>query len=242
MSFKLSVATVSVVVLLALAGCVGAGPADIGTSIDTSTTSHTISVSGVGSAEADPDLALVRVAVVSEAETAEAARDATASAVQSMRDAFRDNGVPDESVRTSYYNLQPVYDFSDERRELVGYQASHGFEIETAPDRSGEIIDLAVDNGATRIDGVQFTLTEETRAELRDVAIRDAMANARADADTIAEAAGVTVAGLHSASTGGVSFIPFEARGGDAAESPTVIEPGPVTVSANVQVTYTIED
>ena len=241
MRFKLSVATVSVVALLVLAGCLGAGPADLGAPTDNSADTRTISVSGVGTAEAEPDLALVRVAVVSEADTAEAARDATASAVQSMRDAFRNNGVPDEAVRTSYYNLQPVYEYTDDRRELVGYQASHGFEIEIGPDRSGEIIDLAVDNEATRVDGIQFTLTEETRADLREEAIRDAMSSARADADTIAEAAGVTITGLHSASTGSVSFVPFEARGGDAAESRTVIEPGPVTVSANVQATYSIE-
>ena len=240
MSFKLSIATVSVVALLVLAGCLGAGPADIGASTDSSTETRTVSVSGVGSAEADPDLALVRVAVVSEADTAEAARDTTASAVQSMRDALSTNDVPDESVRTTYYNLQPVYDYTDDRRDLVGYQASHGFEIEIAPERAGEIIDLAVDNGATRIDGVQFTLTQETRTELRDDAIRDAVADARADADSIAEAAGVTIVGLQSASTGTVGFIPFEARG-DTAESRTVIEPGPVTVSATVQVTYTIE-
>ena len=69
------------------------------------------------------------------------------------------------------------------------------------------------------------------------------MTNARTDADTIASAAGVTLGPLHSASTADVSYprpyaVSAEAAAGDRA--PTVLEPGPVEVTASVSVSYEI--
>lgn len=234
--------------LVVTAGCLGAGGIEtnggqlVGQSDSTNTS--TISVSAAGEATAAPDLALVRVAVVEEATTAEAAREGVAADVASMREALRAAGVPDDVVRTTSYTIVPQYDYSQERRELIGYQAVHAFEIEADVNSAGPVIDAAVGGGADRVDGVTFTLREETRRDLRAEALREAMTNARSDADVIAQSAGVQITGLHTASTADFGYIPVEARveraaGGDAG-APTVLEPGPVTVSANVQVAYRI--
>ncbi len=240
MSERLPFITLSIVALLTLAGCVGAAPASVGQPAGDVAADRTISVGASGAATAAPDLALVRVAVVSDADTAAAARDSTASAVDTLRSALREAGITDDAVRTTYFNLEPIYDFASDRRELVAYRASHGFEIEVDPARSGETIDIAVDNGATRVDGVEFTLAPATRDELRVEAIRAALSNARTDADTIAASTGVTIIGLHSASTSSVNTVPFEIRT-EAVADRTVLEPGPVSVSATVQATYSIE-
>lgn len=235
------------VLLLALTGGVlltSATPLnEIGPTTETQANA-TISVAATGEASADPDLAVVRVTVVSSAETAEAAREQTATDAARMREALRNLGVPDDRVHTAYFHLGPEYDYTSGDRRLVGYRAVHAFEIESDVDQAGAVIDTAVGNGASQVDGVQFTLTEETRRALRAEALGTAMGNARVDAETIASAEGLVIRGVQSASTADVRFggVPVSARletgAGDA--TPTILEPGPVTVTTTVQVTYVI--
>lgn len=236
---------VALALALLLAGCVSGvqGQPAATTAQTADATGPTISVSASAQTTADPDRAIVRVAVEATAESADAARQQVATDVDTMREALRDAGIDDAAVTTTQFSVSPRYDYSDRTPELVGYQAVHAFAIELDDvSRAGEIIDTAVESGATRVDGVQFTLSEDTRADLRSQALTDAMENARADADTIAAAGGLTVTGIHTASTGSNGPIPFEGRvfaESDAAG--TTIEPGPVTVTASVSVVYTAE-
>jgi uncharacterized protein YggE len=66
------------------------------------------------------------------------------------------------------------------------------------------------------------------------------MSNARADANTIAAESNVTVQSVRSVATSEMQFYPFESQlaGGVAEDASTVIEPGPIEVSATVSVTY----
>lgn len=100
--------------------------------------------------------------------------------------------------------------------------------------------DLAVGAGATGVDGVRFTLSDERRAELRAAALDCAMSTARTDAEGIASAADLSVTGVRQASTD-AEFVPYPvARFEDAAGGGgTVIQPAPVRVTATVEVTYT---
>lgn len=218
------------------AGCV-ATPPGIG---EPSPTDRAISVSATGSATADPDLAIVRVSVEETAATADAARRRAAANATRTREAIRGLGVPDDDVRTSSFGITPIRDDRDSG-EILRYSATHTFEVRADTDKAGAVIDAAIENGASRVDDVRFTLREDTRDEVRARALRDAMDRARADARGIATAAGVRVGSLQSASTADTGFVPVDARrelgdGGGA----TVLEPGPVTVTVSVQATYSI--
>ena len=232
--------------LLVTAGCLSAPSVAQTSGIDGAKASgdvRTIDVSAQGSVTAAPDLAVVRVAVEARADTAEAARQQVATDAERMREAIRALGIPDDAVETTSYFVGPEYDYRESGRELVGYRAYHAYAIESDVDRVGDVIDTAVGNGASQVQGVQFTLTDETRRELRAEALAAAMDSARADADTIASAAGVTLGPLHSASTADVSYprpyaVTAEAGAADGAR--TVLEPGPVEVTASVSVSYAI--
>lgn len=230
--------------LIVTAGCVGTTATAQTEGTNDPSDVRTIDVSGQGTASAAPDLAKVQVAVEVQAETADAARAQAAEDVATMREALREIGIPEDAVRTVSFHVGPEYDHSGSSRELVGYRAAHAFEIETDVDRAGEVIDASVENGATRVNGVQFTLTDDTRRELRNQALTEAMSSARADAETIASAAGVSVGTLQSASTADVDYprpVPYamEAANGDGG-SRTVVEPGPVEVTATVSVSYAV--
>jgi hypothetical protein len=225
--------TMALVVLLA--GC--AGPLQTGGG-SADADGSTIAVSATGAASAEADLAVVHLSVDVTAESANDARDRAASGVNAVRSALADAGVPDANVTTTAFGISPVYDYVDGERELDGYRAVHSLAVETAPANAGSVVDAAVGAGATTVEGVRFTLSDERRADLRETAITRAMANARADADGIAAAADLSVTGVRHASTG-ASFEPHPvARFEDAAGAETSFQPAPVTVTATVDVTY----
>jgi uncharacterized protein YggE len=202
----------------------------------------TISVTATASASAAPDTARIRAAVVATAPDAETARQQAAANVSDVRTALREAGVSDEQIRTTGFDINTVREREQNDTGQVRYRAVNEFVVEVAPDRAGEIIDVAVGNGTNQVSGVTFTLSEETRRDLRQDALRDAMTGARLDAGTIADASGVSITGLESASTADVVFAPFESdQAGTAGGSETTIEPGPVEVSATVSVTYRAE-
>lgn len=228
--------------LLVLAGCLGplqTAPGT-GTGTDTASAGTTLSTTGTGSVDADADLAVVSVAVTATAASADAARGQVAADVERMRTALRDAGIPDDAVTTTSFTVSAEYDYEGGERTERGFHAVHSFRIETAPDRAGEVVDLAVGNGVNQVQGVSFTLADDTRADLRAQAIERAVTAARADADAMASAAGLSVTSVETMSTAG-GFVPvgrFGVAESAADGARTTFEPGPVSVSVTVQVTY----
>jgi len=245
-------AVVGVALVLITAGCVGglapttdasAQPQQADQLQRADAGAKSISVSASGEAEAEPDQAVLQVAVLARADDANAVREQIARNVTQMRAALRDAGLSDDRIRTVSFRIEREYRDVDGDRQPVGFQGIHAFEITLSNvSRAGVIVDTAVENGADRVDSVELTLSEERRREVRADALRDAMENARANADVIAESANLTVEGVHTAATGDVRFDSVRAETVEAdtaaGQARTEIESGPVTVSAQVQVTY----
>jgi hypothetical protein len=231
--------TLAVAGLVLLTGCLGAAPlqTDAGTSHPDGADVPTVSASGTGEVTAEADLAVVSVSVVSRAETAEAARADAATRSEALTAALADAGVPEDAVETTGFSLRADY---DRDREPTGFVATHSYRVEVAPGEAGTVVDVAVGAAATTVDGVHFTLTDETRTSLRAEALSRAVSDARADADTVAEAAGLTVTGVETAAVGG-DHAPYrsvayaeDAAGGAA----STFQPGPVSVTAQVSLVY----
>lgn len=228
---RLRLGVIGLLVLVVIAGAASFGPAGA-QETDTANGNVTITVGSTGAVTAPPDLAVIDLAVEASAPSAQAARDMVSANVSQVRDALADANVTDDQVRTTFFSIRAEHD----ENGSVTYHAVHGLEVRVPVDDAGMIVDTVTDAGATRVDGVRFTLTEETRRDLRDDALRAALSNARADADVIAEASGVEVDTVVSVETadGGVGPVFAEARQEDG----TMFDPGPVTVTASVTVTY----
>ncbi|MDY6819312.1 MAG: SIMPL domain-containing protein [Halobacteriales archaeon] len=241
MEFKHAVLPLALVILLVTAGCAetvgeprtagGAASAD---------GSQTIAVGATGQVSADPNQAILRVAVVTTGGDAPTARQRLAENVSRMREALAAMGIGEDQIRTSFYDLdrdrRPPREGGEEQLQ---YRATHAFEI-TLDDTEtvGQAIDTAVENGATRIDGVEFTLSESTRRELRNQALTDAMANARTQANTLARTGNLTVTGVAEIRTADASVVSFRTEAFAADAGGTAIDSGPVTVRATVQVVF----
>jgi uncharacterized protein YggE len=254
MTRKQLVASLAVAVLLVTAGCAGAignsseSPADGNTAsaadAQQQQPAKSVRVSASGEVTAEPDRAVLTVGVEATADDAETVRQRLSENVSRMRSALEEMGIDDDQIQTEHYTIRE--DHESRRNEgPTRYTGIHAFRIEiNDTDSVGTVIETAVDNGGTDVGRVSFTLSEETREELREQALSNAMDNARSDAEVLAENADLTITGVTSASTGNVHVRPYRAEAHTAAADAggTSIESGPVSVTAQVQVTYNATD
>lgn len=226
---------------LLLAATAGAVAFATGDAPDASTADRTISVSATERVEAAPDQAVVHVAVRATGNDTETVRSQLATDAEALRSALDDLGVEYETTR---FAIQPQHPEERDRRgdePTAAYRGVHAFQV-TVDDTGavGDVVAASTDAGA-EVDGVTFTLSDERRQELRTTAIERAMADARTQASTIADAGNLTLAGVATVDATQQRYEPVvreTAAAGDAGAPQTVIEAGEVSVTYAVEVTY----
>jgi uncharacterized protein len=210
-------------------------------------TPRTITVSGTGIVEREPDQGLVVVAVESEAPNARAAAEANAARMTQLVAALRRAGIPERSIRTVSYELRPEYAREDRGREpprIVAYRAVNMVQVtvdEVA--RLGGIIDAAIAAGANRVTSIQFQLRDRHTAHLEALAV--AMQNARREAEALAAAAGERLGPAMNITSGGFAApppMPYARADMMEMAMATPIEAGTLNVMANVHVVYRLLD
>ncbi len=153
----------------------------------------------IGRAESQlpPDFAAVIVGVESRGATPAAALDTASKAARGLIDTAKGMGVPEADIGTSSLSLQPATKSVHQpdgtvREQPDGYVASNRVEIRLGDmPKLGELMRRALDSGANRIEGVSFGLRDPAAA-LAAVQVA-AMKDARAQAERLAQAAGVTL-------------------------------------------------
>jgi hypothetical protein len=206
---------------------------------------HTISVAGAGRVILSPDTADLRLGVFATAKTVKDARASAAKAMTAVLASLRGLGIADRDMQTTVLSLQPVYDYTTSPKppRLTGYSLTNTIAV-TIRDlaKVGDAIDDALAAGATSLDSVSFRVADQTAAEKQ--AREAAMADAKAKATTLANAAGVSITGVQSISES-VSPVPYPiyygfAEGAAARDVQTPVMPGTSEVSVSVSVVYVI--
>ena len=203
----------------------------------------TITVTGTGRVSVRPDVADLRLGVAFTEATVEAARAAGGRALNEVLARLRALGIEDRDLQTSIVSVNPQYDYSREGSppRLVGYAITNLVAVVVRRiDTVGEAIDAALTAGATSVDRLTFRVDDPTAAEAEARAL--AVADARAKADTLATAAGVSIAGVAAMLEAGAAIpfpSPFQEMGKLAArDASTPIEAGENEISASVTVVY----
>jgi uncharacterized protein YggE len=234
-----------IALLVVGAGAVTAlGPGETATQEEPTTNTsdaieRTIHVSATGDAKAQPDQAVVRVAIIAEADDVGAVRNELATGSEELTTALDELGVEYE---TTSYDISERYQ-PRETRPRPRYEGQHSYEITaTDPARAGELVDAAAGAGA-EINSVSLTLSEQRRSELREAAVEAAMSDASQQAETIAGEGGLTVVAPISVDATQrqyrpVTFDAAQTKSGDGSAPPTEIATGAVSVTYNVDVTY----
>ncbi len=149
-------------------------------------------VTGTGEISLPPDIALLRLGVETTAPSVTEARGDAATAMDAVIAAVKDNGLADEDIQTTSFNIWPQYEYQEvssggvfsNKRVLTGYQVSNTAIVKIRDlDAVGKIIDDVATAGgdATRINGIDFSIEDPSAytAELREDAVEVAMENAQ---------------------------------------------------------------
>ena len=203
----------------------------------------TITVEAEGKVTAIPDQALLTLEVETRAPQAEAATTENARRSEALLKALK-QALPNDQVKTLGFRLTPVYAAKDKTNppEVKGYEALHRFQVRVkGPERLGAIIDLALKNGAS---GVNGPFWEHSRLEeLQRGAAVAALERARRLAEALAQSQGLKVTGVEKISTGG-QFRPFQGAARSmtaAAPATTPIEVGEEEIKASVQAVFQVK-
>lgn len=231
---------VSIVILasLVLSACGAAGSAS----------ARTLNVNGVGQVFITPDIAYLYVGVHTEKPTAAEAVSANNAQTQQVIDALKAFGVEEKDIHTSSFSIWPIDRYDPATGTATGekyYSVDNTIYI-TARDltKLGALLDTVIKAGANTINSVQFDLSDKTQAmkEARAAAVK----NAQEQAQELAGLAGVNLAVITSISyTDSTPYVYAEfgrgGGGGAGIQANVPIEPGQMTITANVSVTYEIK-
>lgn len=195
---------------------------------------------GHGESKVMSDRATMLVAVETRAKTAAEAGQANARKLRAVQDTLIKLGVQRDQISTVQYTVSPDWRYEERTRRLVGYVATNMLRIQIRKlETVGQLIDASLAAGATNINSVEFTASLADSA--RRAAIANAVVQARADAETMAKAAGGTLGQLLELTTqdmGGPRPMMMEARtmatAKQAQDVETPITPGEQTVMATV--------
>jgi uncharacterized protein YggE len=205
-----------------------------------------IVTTGEGVVRRAPDQAFVTVSVETRARNPRDAQRQNAERMTAVQQRIVAAGVPTDAVRTLGYNIQQEFDYVDGRRVPRGYLAHNAVEVRVdAIDRTGEILDVAIQAGATTVASVRFDLKDRAAAERE--ALRLAVVDARARADAAAAGAGRAVDRvLRIDDTPQGRAAPprpmMAAMAREAADAqPTPIEAGELEIRAQVVLTVSIK-
>ena len=212
-------------------------------------TAATVSVTGTGRITVEPDTATISLGVtVFEANLAEAQARATTE-MTAIIDAVKAADVADEDIQTSNYsvNVRQDYDENGNPTKVIGYDIANTVNVTVRDlDALGAILDAVVEAGANTIYGISFFTWDMTEATAQARAA--AVADARAHADQLADAAGVTVGRIVTI-TEGYSVAPPPVMYDRAAESdmamassqPVPVQVGTQQIEVQVSIVYELE-
>jgi len=203
---------------------------------------RTIAMSGHGEVKAAPDQVQVNAGVNTSAPTAAGALAANTTRMKGVFAALTRLGIPDKNIQTVNFSVSPQYTNGGDNQppRLTGYQVSNQVSVRLDDvGKLGTALDALVTSGANQMNGVSFSI-KDTAAMLIQ-AREQAVADARARAETYAKSAGVSLGPIQSIREGGEAPQPvykavFMAR----AASPVPVAAGEESVTADVSIVWEI--
>ena len=123
-----------------------------------------LKVFGKGSINVKPDAAEVGIGVITENIQLEAAQEENAKITTEVINSIKAIGVLPKYIQTHNYNIRPTYDYIEGKQVFRGYEVSNNLKILIRNiDLVGEIIDIAVKNGANTVSGVSLIVSDKTK-------------------------------------------------------------------------------
>ena len=207
---------------------------------------NTLFVSGSATTNTKTDKVIVSLGVETTDKTAEKALLSNSNLMNKVIDALKQSGVKQNETSTSAFSIKPNYNYSKygDRGNLSGFTVSNSIYIESSSiNNVSQWIDTAVEAGANTVNDVYFSISEEKLQNIKNMLLKEAVANAKTKADIVAAASGLNVVGIKSISVGEIGLPPvpgplYSKSVSSAEASSTPILAGEQEVSTTVSIVY----
>ncbi len=174
------------------------------------------SVEGTAKRDVKPDTINLTVGVITEGNDIIKMQDAGNKKINDTVAELKDLGISEDKIQTSVFSLTPTYDYTGNTSKIVGYTLNIELAVEVAAteegNAAGDVIQIATDNGLNEVRSLQYSLSnqEDVLEELK----LEAIADAKAKKDDLADAAGLRLGKLKTISDYG-SYYPMSYRSND---------------------------
>jgi uncharacterized protein len=227
------------------------GSANNGSVQQNGTPVNSITVNGFGDASGTPDIAMVQLGVdVFDADPSKAIATAN-DTIDKVTKAIMEAGVAEADIQTQNFNLYSTGNPPDPTMGAGGesgpaaqrmYQAQISVSVKVRDiKKAGTVIDAGIKAGANNIYGLNFNIDDPSKLESE--ARVKAIANARARAEELAKALGVTLGDpiiISEGVNGGVPMPYAAGVAGMGGNANTKISEGQLAIAVSVQITYAI--
>lgn len=218
-----------------------------------SPSSNVITVQGVSTIKATPDLITVYYSIETKGNTSAQAKDANTLVYNKLVDALIAQGFKESDLKTESFNIYPntYWDGSKERQD--GYIASHSLKIELSTEQLDKLT-YAIDAGANAgagISYINFELTQESQNKYKAQALQLAAEDAQIKADSVAKGFNKETGKLVSVKVSDFGYYPwniYTSRAGGVAEDAALakestmsIQPSEQEISASVSATFRLQ-
>ena len=214
-----------------------------------------LTVQARATVKAEPDSATLSLGVMTAAKDAGSATKDNAEQTAALRKVLTEAGILPEDIETDYFYVSTMYDYSAQNAEggpvRTGVQVTNSMKVRVREiDRVGEIIDIAMANGADECNSIYYASSKA--GEAYDLALSGAVAEARRKGEIMAAAAGGKLGSIVSVTEnyGGQVSVNMDssakreegtAGSTGAGDAGTVLSSGGMEMTAEVTVVFRLE-
>jgi uncharacterized protein YggE len=206
---------------------------------------RTITVTGSGKTSLTPDIAYISIGVHTENKDAAEAVAANNSQTQKVLEALKSFNIDPKDIQTTNFSIYPRQDYDQEGKPTgITFVVDNTVYVTLRDiEKIGDLLDTAVKAGANSISGIQFDV--ENKTEALSAAREAAVADAQAQAEELAQAAGVELGPVQSINSYSNYPVPIEQPRAavmmDSAAASVPISPGQMTVTVDVNMVFLIQ-
>ncbi len=212
---------------------------------------NTVWIGADGKFESEPDTALVQFNISAQEEKLQDANQRATQAAEQVRQLLRSNGIDPKDAQVGRFAVQPVYDYKNPKRKLVGYRVDTDISVKIKDfSKVGPIAEGLANMDVTSNQSITYQLDDIDAAKIK--AVEDALRRAHNEADAVAHSDGRSLGELSYASVD--TFEPTPIRpmmmakqaapmaAGAGAPAPTAeFGAQKITVTAHVNVLYALK-
>jgi uncharacterized protein YggE len=160
---------------------------------------NTVWVGADGKYEAEPDTAMVQFNISAQEDNQQAAYARASKAAELVRQLLRNNGLDPKLAQVGMFSVQPVYDYKNPKRKLVGYRVDTNITIKVKDfSKIGPITQGLADLDVTGNQSITYALDDMDAAKIK--AVEDALHRAHEEATAVARSSSRTLGELSYAS------------------------------------------